>query len=74
MQRLRITLKQQPELATALTNIISTPNPAQLEPTLTYKLSSLGLIKLLGNKASPSCELYRLYFQNFEGIAQSNSD
>ncbi|MGB3637403.1 MAG: AAA-like domain-containing protein, partial [Rivularia sp. (in: cyanobacteria)] len=28
-----------------------------------YKLESMGLIQLDGNLSKPSCELYRLYFQ-----------
>ncbi|WP_085960638.1 AAA-like domain-containing protein [Cylindrospermum stagnale] len=29
---------------------------------MTYKLSSMGLIKQLKDKVIPSCELYRQYF------------
>ena len=36
--------------------------PTELEPIIAYKLSSMGLIKQLGNKAIPHCELYRQYF------------
>ncbi|NER27465.1 MAG: serine/threonine protein kinase, partial [Symploca sp. SIO1C4] len=33
-----------------------------LDPTLTHKLSSMGLIKLSGTRAIAGCELYRRYF------------
>jgi hypothetical protein len=36
----------------------------QLEPTLAYKLESMGLVQLRGNEARVSCELYRQYFRN----------
>jgi len=35
-----------------------------LEPILAHKLSSMGLIKLDHNQATPSCQLYRQYFQS----------
>jgi AAA-like domain len=56
-------LHEYPELAIAFQKILST-TPEPLEATTLYKLESLGLIKIQGNEASPSRELYRLYFQN----------
>lgn len=64
LQRLWATLQQQPNLAIALYQVIKAPQPIQLEPILTYKLSSIGLIKLHENQAVLSCQLYRQYFQN----------
>mgnify|MGYP005843493433 CR=1 FL=1 len=55
-------LQAHPELAAALHQVVSTSEPVQLEAITAYKLESMGLIKLEGNQATPSCELYRLYF------------
>jgi AAA-like domain len=55
-------LQMHPELAIALKQIL-TEAPIHLEAITTYKLESLGLIKLQGNEAVLSRELYRLYFK-----------
>lgn len=64
LQRHLITLQEQPELASALDTVINATEPVQLESILAYKLSSLGLIKQSGDKAIPSCELYRQSFSS----------
>jgi transcriptional regulator with XRE-family HTH domain len=63
LQRHSATLNEQPELAQALDFVMSSPESVSLEPIVAYKLSSMGLIKQLGNKALPGCELYRRYFK-----------
>jgi AAA-like domain len=62
LQRHWITLEEQPELEIALQNVMRATEPIPLAPVLAYKLSSLGLIERLGDKAIPGCELYRRYF------------
>ncbi|ACK73235.1 conserved hypothetical protein [Gloeothece citriformis PCC 7424] len=62
LQRLQIILQEQRELASAFNTVISAKTPVEIEPILAYKLQDLGLIKLLGNKVMPTCELYRHYF------------
>ncbi|MUG95678.1 CHAT domain-containing protein [Scytonema sp. UIC 10036] len=57
-------LKAQPELASALRTVINATEAVQLESVVAYKLSSMGLIKLDNNKVTPSCQLYREYFQS----------
>lgn len=52
------------ELATAFKQVIVAKAPIQLESIVGYKLESLGLIKLQGNEAVPSCQLYALYFRD----------
>lgn len=64
LQRYGAALQEQPELAIALQNVINATEPVQLERILAYKLSSMGLIKLDDNKATPSCQLYQLYFKD----------
>jgi AAA-like domain len=64
LQRHWAALQEQPELATALDTIMKADEPVALDPTLAYKLSSMGLIKLDNNKATLRCQLYRQYFEN----------
>jgi AAA-like domain len=56
------TLAKQPELAQALDTVLNAIEPVSLDPILTHKLSSMGLIKFSGNFAIAGCELYRRYF------------
>ncbi|MEM8544880.1 MAG: AAA-like domain-containing protein [Cyanobacteria bacterium P01_H01_bin.119] len=56
-------LKQDSTLATALKQIVSTPEGIELDAITMYRLESLGLIKVKGYQAVPSCEVYRAYFQ-----------
>jgi hypothetical protein len=62
LQRHCVTLQKQPELVSALHAVISAIEPVQLDWILAYKLSSLGLVEQLGDRAIPSCELYQKYF------------
>ncbi|NES72187.1 MAG: serine/threonine protein kinase, partial [Okeania sp. SIO2D1] len=43
---------------------VKTNEPILLEPIIAYKLSSMGLIKFDGNKATLTCDLYRQYFRS----------
>jgi hypothetical protein len=56
------TLHNNPELALAYQQVVTSFEPIELNSMTAYKLESLGLIKLQGNKAIPACELYRTYF------------
>lgn len=62
LQRHWATLEKQPELAQALNTVFNTTEPVALDRILAYKLSSMGVIKQLGDKAIAGCELYRQYF------------
>ncbi|MBE9106330.1 AAA-like domain-containing protein, partial [Nostoc cf. edaphicum LEGE 07299] len=55
----------EPELGDAFYEVINTTNYVKLEPSLAYKLQSIGLINLEGDRSTPACELYRLYFQQY---------
>ncbi|GAB1543513.1 hypothetical protein NUACC21_61880 [Scytonema sp. NUACC21] len=55
-------LQEHPELATAFKRVVTATECVQLEAITAYKLESMGLVKLEGNYALPSCQLYRLYF------------
>ena len=56
-------LQEHPELAAALKRVVTASAPVSLEAITAYKLESMGLVKLEGNQAFASCELYRLYFR-----------
>lgn len=56
-------LQEHPELAAALKRVFTSAEPVPLEAIAAYKLESMGLVKLEGNQATPSCDLYRLYFR-----------
>jgi AAA-like domain len=62
LQRHRIILQEQPELANAFDAVRRSTEPVKLASNLAYKLSSLGLIRQSGDKVIPSCELYRQSF------------
>ncbi|BAY66521.1 hypothetical protein NIES22_66600 [Calothrix brevissima NIES-22] len=68
LQRHWVTLQQQPELVRSLNSVMCNTEPVELEAILAYKLSSMGLIKQSGNKALPSCELYRQSYVTTLGI------
>lgn len=57
------TLEQNPQLSFAFSEVLQQEMPKELELYLAVKLESLGLIKLQGNKATPTCALYRDYFK-----------
>ncbi len=62
LQRHWVNLEEHPDLLLALNTLIESTEPVSLEPIVEYKLSSMGLIKQIGNKAVPICELYRQSF------------
>lgn len=63
LRPLLITLREHPQLAAVLKQVVSTAEPVKLDSILGYRLYSMGLIKWQGDRAVPRCELYRQYFQ-----------
>jgi hypothetical protein len=57
-------LQQHPELAQAFQSVIQANQPIRIDTIAAYKLQSMGLLRLVGDEVTPSCDLYRLYFQN----------
>ncbi|HEY9659545.1 MAG TPA: AAA-like domain-containing protein, partial [Allocoleopsis sp.] len=57
------TLQAYPELTAAMQQVVGITGQVKIAPIPAYKLESMGLIKLKGEGAIPSCELYRLYFR-----------
>ena len=62
LQRHWATLETQLELAQAFDTVLNAAEPVALDPILTHKLSSMGLIKVSGDRAIVSCDLYRRFF------------
>jgi len=56
-------LQQHPKLADAFQQVLTAP--AQLEIEVAFKLKSLGLVHIIENQATVSCELYREYLRNY---------
>jgi AAA-like domain len=64
LRRYLSALQDHPELSAAFKKVITADRAVQLEAIPTYKLESMGLIELEGDRATPSCDLYRLYFRD----------
>lgn len=62
LRSLLVLFQDEAKLALALRQVVTAQEAVQLDAITAHKLESLGLIKLDGNQAKPSCELYRLYF------------
>lgn len=63
LQGLLSDLEANPKLKAAFQTVVMTTESVNIESMLTYKLYSLGLVKLVGNDVVPRCELYRQYFR-----------
>ncbi len=64
LQELLSTLEVHPELKAAFKEVVMAKESVNIDSLLTYKLDSLGLVKLEGNNVVPRCELYRQYFSD----------
>ena len=62
LRRQSLILTQQPELANAMKDIVIN-NSAKLATVTKFKLHSIGLVKLQGDRVFPRCHLYRQYLQ-----------
>ncbi|MHC5756581.1 AAA-like domain-containing protein [Nostoc sp.] len=62
LRRLLAALQEEPELGAVVKQLIAAQDRIKLESILAYKLESIGLVKLGGDRVNFSCELYRLYF------------
>jgi diguanylate cyclase (GGDEF)-like protein len=62
LRRQLATLQQNPDLGTALKQVISAERSVDLDPILAYQLEGMGLIKLDGHQYTVASKLYRQYF------------
>jgi AAA-like domain len=56
-------LQKHPELLAALKQVVLSNQPIELPPLVAYKLQSRGLVVMDYHRVTPSCDLYRNYFQ-----------
>ena len=56
-------LQKYPELLTAMQTVVMSDEPIKLPSEYGFKLNSMGLVKLIGNKAFSRCKLYTKFFQ-----------
>ncbi|OCQ91087.1 molecular chaperone Tir [Oscillatoriales cyanobacterium USR001] len=61
-------LEQHPDLAAAVKKVADSDSPVQLESMQGFKLHSMGIVELQGNKVIPRCNLYRNYLRVRLGI------
>ena len=64
LQRILWTLEKDSALANAYFQVLRASEPVELELIEGFKLESLGLVNLQGNKATSSCDLYTKYFSD----------
>ncbi|MDJ0618688.1 MAG: AAA-like domain-containing protein [Calothrix sp. MO_192.B10] len=64
LKALLISVEQEPELLVALSQVVNSQTPVELELVTACKLQSMGLVHLHGNQASISCKLYLNYFSD----------
>ena len=57
-------LRDYPQLAEAFRQVVTKHRPACIDAESSFKLESMGLVRLLGNEATPRCEVYREYFRD----------
>ena len=57
-------LRDYPPLAEAFRQVVSKSKPVEIDAEASFKLESMGLVRLSGNEASPRCEVYRDYFRD----------
>jgi AAA-like domain len=55
-------LQREPHLGQTFKAIIASDRPIIADAVPTYRLESMGLVRMQGDLASPGCELYRRYF------------
>lgn len=57
-------LRDYPLLAEAFRQVVSKSRAIEVDAEVSFKLESMGLVRLVGNEASPRCEVYRDYFRD----------
>lgn len=57
-------VEQNPDFAEALQQAIASDSPVQLKSAIAYKLNSMGLLHLQGDRVAIRNDLYRQYFRN----------
>jgi transcriptional regulator with XRE-family HTH domain len=69
LRRLWCIIQQHSELVAALKKVVTAITSVRLEPMQAYKLQGMGLVHLVGNEVTISCNLYRQYFCDRFGVS-----
>lgn len=64
LRRHLLNLQEDKDLLAAFRQVLASEQPVDVGNTATFKLRSLGLVKLQGNSVTPLCYLYRQYFRD----------
>ncbi len=64
LQRQLWNLQQEPSLAAAFGEVVRSKAPVELDLVEAFKLQSMGLVHLVGDRATVSCQLYVRYFRD----------
>ena len=64
LRELLANIQEHPELLEPVKLLVITPKPVRLDPTITWKLESIGLVERHGNDCSLRFNLYRQYFSD----------
>ena len=64
LQRQLWKLQQEPSLAEAFGSVVRSKAPVELGLVEAFKLQSMGLVHLVGDRATVSCQLYAQYFHD----------
>lgn len=68
LRRHLLNLQQDGELLPAFKRVVAAKEPVDVGNSEAFKLHSMGLVKLQGNKVKPLCELYQQYFSDRLGV------
>jgi hypothetical protein len=63
LRRFLHTFKINPHLTQAFLEVVTAQKPVSVETISAYQLYSIGLVKRIGDKLTPSCQLYQQYFR-----------
>ncbi len=63
LRQMLSTFKANPKLAEAFFEVVSATEAVGIETMQAYQLYSMGLVKRIGNKLVPRCQLYQQYFR-----------
>ncbi len=64
LRRHLLNLKEDTELANSFAQLVGSDQPMKIDSNLAFRLRSMGLVKFVGNEATPLCDLYRQYFRD----------
>ncbi|MBD2462667.1 AAA-like domain-containing protein [Oscillatoria sp. FACHB-1407] len=63
-------LEQNPRMAAAMKQVVTSSKPGRLESVQAFQLHSMGLVHLQSNEVVPRCDLYRYYFRDRLHVTQ----